>query len=556
MKPRSFFTILATGAIAIFLVAAIGLFWILGRSPLSLLAGGVETYPQATVFIPKQAPAAISLLVNPEKLDALRQLSVPINKRRQSRLEWDELKTNLLAPTGLDYRRDIKPWLGEEITLAITSLDYDRNADNGVQPGYLLATATRDTELAKEFLQISLSKAALAESLDLVFEKYKGVNIISQRSLSPEVNPTIWANAVVGDFVLFANHAEVLRKAIDNAQAVALNLERADFYQAALKTIVQPRIGLAYLNLPGTSAWLDRAAVPETTDKQTLTATLSVKRAGVAAETALIGVKGENDRTPALSEPVKALAYLPSDNIAAIAGTDLADFWQKILAGLNPQTPLAQLVNQLVASIETHLQIDLAQDIFAWVKGEYALALVDAPESEDLGWLFVAENTAREITEEAIAHLDNIAQQQGLSVGQFPVGETDVTAWTKLKTAAKSNSVSLNAEVKGAHTISDKYILLADSLETIAKALDRRDSFLSNPEFQKIVASLPTDNDGYFYINYAEGKPIIERELPIVKAIELAAQSLFAHLKAIALSSQGSQAGVRRATVVFDLNRN
>jgi hypothetical protein len=79
---------------------------------------------------------------------------------------------------------------------------------------------------------------------------------------------------------------------------------------------------------------------------------------------------------------------------------------------------------------------------------------------------------------------------------------------------------------------------------------------LSSPDFQKIVASLPTDNDGYFYINYAEGKPIIERELPIVKAMELAAQSLFAHLKAIALSSQGSQAGVRRATVVFDLNRN
>ncbi|WP_036480108.1 DUF3352 domain-containing protein [Myxosarcina sp. GI1] len=555
MKPRSFFTILTTGAIAVFVVAAVGFFWIIGRSPLSLLGGGVVAYPQAALFISKQAPAAISLLVNPEKLDALRQLSVPISKRRQSRLEWDELKTNLLAQTGLDYRRDIKPWLGEEITLAITSLDYDRNPNNGVQPGYLLATATKDTELAKEFLQISLSEGAISESIDLAYEKYKGVNIIYQRSLAPEANPSIWANAVVGDFVLFANHPEVLRQAINNAQAIDLSLARADFYQTALETIYQPRIGLAYLNLPGVSAWLDKAAVPQTTEKQTLTVTLAVKRAGVAAETALIGVKNESDRTPALSEPVTALSYLPANNVVAVAGTNLDDFWQKIQAGLNPQSPLAQLANQIIASIETPLKIDLAEDIFSWVKGEYALALLSSPENSS-GWLFVAENTASEDITEAIAHLDSLARQQGLSVGEFPVGDTNVTAWTRLKTASKPNSVSLNAEVRGAHAVTDNYVILADSLETVALALDSRNSFLSNPEFQKIVASLPSENDGYVYVNYADGKAFLERELPIIKAIELSAQSLLAHIKAIALSSQGSKAGVRRATVVFELENS
>lgn len=556
MKPRSFFTILATGAIAVFLIAAAGFYWIIAQSPLSLLGGGVETYPQATVFIPKQAPAAISLLVNPEKLDALRQLSVPIGKRRQSRLEWNELKTNLLAQTGLDYSLDIKPWLGEEITLAITSLDYDRNPQNGVQPGYLLATATKDSELAKEFLQISLSQGAISEAIDLVYEQYKGVNIISQRSLSPGVEPSIWANAVVGDFVLFANRPEVLREAINNAQAVDLNLARASYYQTALKSIDLPRIGLAYINLPSASAWLDKAAVPETADRQTLTVTLSVKRAGVAAETALIGVNNESDRTPVLSKPVNALSYLPRNNLVAIAGTDLADFWQKIQAGLNPQTPLAQLVNQIIANVETSLELNLAKDIFAWVKGEYALALVSPSESNNLRWLFVAENTDKEDLDRAIAHLDALARQQGLSVGEFPVSDTNVTAWTRLKTASKSNSISLDAEVKGAHTLKNNYAILADSLETIATALDNHNSFLASSEFQKIVASLPTENDGYVYVNYADGKPFIERELPIIKAIELAAQSLFAHLKAIALSSQGSQAGVRRATVVFELDSN
>ena len=74
----------------------------------------------------------------------------------------------------LNYQRDLQPWLGDEITLAITSLDYDRNLDNGTQPGYLLATATRNTQLAQESLNDFYS-----ELDNLQIQEYKGANIIS-----------------------------------------------------------------------------------------------------------------------------------------------------------------------------------------------------------------------------------------------------------------------------------------------------------------------------------------------------------------------------------------
>ena len=557
MKPRVFFLTLATGAIAFLAVTIWSIYWIVSQSPLSLLSGGVNNYPQATMFVPKQAPAMVSLLVNPEKLGSLRQLGIPINQRKRSRLEWNELKTNLLSKTGLDYQRDIKPWLGEEITLAVTSLDYDRNSENGVQPGYLLATATKDTQLAKEFLQISFSEQAITDDIDLVFEEYKGVSIIYQQSLTTEANPNIWASAVVGNFVLFANQPQVIKEAINNAQAVNLNLDRASYYQSALDTIVQPRIGLAYVNLPGTSAWLDGSSVPETPDiEQTLTVTLSVKRAGLAAETALIGIKGESDRTPALREPVTTLSYLPPENIVAASGENLARLWQQISTGIDPQSPLAQLVNQLLATLETPSGVNLSEDIFAWVKGEYALSVVSLPESNSLGWLFIAktdENTDAEI-DKAIAHLDDLAKQQGLNVGNFQVNNTSITAWTKLKTTSAASSISLNADVKGVYTRIDRYVLFANSLELISQALNRSDSFTSNPRVQKIVASLPDLNDGYLYVDFSRGKTIIEEKLPIVKVIELAGQSLFSHLQAIAITSQGSKNGVRRATIVFSVD--
>ncbi|NJL44907.1 MAG: DUF3352 domain-containing protein, partial [Leptolyngbyaceae cyanobacterium SM2_3_12] len=37
------------------------------------------------------------------------------------------IERTLLANTGLTYSQDIQPWLGEEITAAVVSLDLDKN---------------------------------------------------------------------------------------------------------------------------------------------------------------------------------------------------------------------------------------------------------------------------------------------------------------------------------------------------------------------------------------------------------------------------------------------
>ncbi len=555
MKLRSFLFTLAAGAIALLLIAVITLSWILAQSPLNLLKGGVNTYPQAAMFVPKQAPALVSLLVNPEKLEALRQLAAPISQRRRSHKEWQELKTNLLAQTGLDYQQDIKPWLGDEVTLAITSLDFDRNKDNGIQPGYLLVAQTKDTEQAKEFLQVAYSQREIASNRELKFENYKGVNLTYPNSLTTKPNSGIWASAVVGDFVLFANHPQILREAINNAQAVDLNLSHASYYQEACQTIVEPRIGLAFVNLPAASAWAAKAPMPENpTLEQILTVTLSANLEGLVAQTALIGVKGTPEQTPVLSSPVGALAYVPATSILTAAGVDLEGFWQEIVTGLAPNSPLAQFINRAIASLQEPLGIDLPQDIFSWVRGEYALSLLSNPDNKQLDWLFIAEKTPATEVELALANLDNLAKQRGLSVGNFPVDDTQITAWTKLKTATRQDLVSLNAEVKGAHTDTSKYVILASSVEAIAQALALDgNSLLHSKDFERAVASLPLPNNGYFYIDWQEGKSAFEKNIPLLRVIELSAQSLFSHLRSLTLTSQGSANGIRRATVFLNL---
>ncbi|PSP09674.1 MAG: hypothetical protein BRC50_16995 [Cyanobacteria bacterium SW_11_48_12] len=395
MKLRSFFFALAAVSLVLLLISVGSLYWLLSQSPLTLRGGGITAHPTAAMFVPKQAPLMGSILVNPDRMEAYRQLRANPGERRRSRRELQRLKKSLLNNTGLDYRQDIQPWLGQEITLAVTSLDFDRNQENGAQPGYLLAATAQDAELAREFLQSYFSQQAATGTSDLVFEQYKGVNLIYRHSLTScgekKPCPPSISSAVVGNFVLFANHPKVLRDAINNVQVPDLNLQHSSSYQQTRQTIEQPRIGEAFVNIPAVTAWLADEPASEIPE-QRLTLALSLDPQGLRSETALLGVEGdESNRKPALSEPVEALQYTPASSILTAAGVNLNQVWTKISAGLEGDHSLARLLQQSRRNFQNRFGIDLPEEIFSWVEGEYALSLLPSRD-----WVFVAEKGAEE----------------------------------------------------------------------------------------------------------------------------------------------------------------
>ena len=164
MKSRSFFVYLGLLAVLLLSVGLSSWYSIFARSPLPWLDGGVARTPAAALFVPRQAPLMLSLVVNPEKLEALGLVQTPWGKRRATMKELQQVKTSLLSATGLDYSQQIEPWLGNEISLAVTTLDIDRNPENGVQPGYLLMAEARDPALAKEFLQLAYADQVIAKN--------------------------------------------------------------------------------------------------------------------------------------------------------------------------------------------------------------------------------------------------------------------------------------------------------------------------------------------------------------------------------------------------------
>ncbi|MGG6270594.1 DUF3352 domain-containing protein [Leptolyngbya sp. AN03gr2] len=539
MKFRSFLNSVAAIAVVLVVLATIGFSWIFAQSPLGLLKGSPKSTPTAAMFVPKQAPVMASLLVNPDRLESLRQVVAKPGDRAATRQEFERFTQGVLGNSELDYRRDVRPWLGDEITAAVTSLDIDRDDTNGKEAGYLLALATKDTERSREFLQVFWQKRAIAGT-DLVFEDYKGTKIIHGKVESDSVPITI-ASAVVGrQYVLFANSPKVLRNAINNVQAAELNLENSQEYQQAIGALDRGRIGVVFANLPELAA-LNGKEITDTASSAAIS--LGLDRKGLIAETAIIR---DGTETNLSKQSLEALKYIPAVAPISASGVNLNQLW----SGLSSDGTVSKWVNSPIESLGKRWQINLPQDIFNWVKGEYALAMI--PKEETLDWVFVADKTADPGAESAIARLDELGKAQGITAGIIQIGDQPVSIWTRLDSVKSDKKI--DAEVVGVHTAIGKYEVFTTSMDAMNAVLNAKKNVLANSKtFENAIAGLQKENAGYLYLDWNTAQPILEKQFPILKVAELAGEPIFEHLRSLTVSNYGNRSGVQRGGIFVRL---
>jgi len=331
MKPRSFFTGLALAALLLLMLGLGSGYWIWNQSPLRLLADRPQAQPATLLFVPRQAIATLSLVASPEQLIQLRRATAAPNQRRNAQDELTHLLNSLLAGMQVDYRRDLQPWVGADLTAAVMTLDLDQDSTHDRQPGYLLAIASRDGVKAREFLRSFWQRQA-ATNQKLVFETNHGVTLIyAQRPVverpqppanlpKVEESPTSppdqqsadqqepirlpivarfsraegLVTAAVGDqAVLVANHPAVIREALNAAQASQLSLVQDPSYRSTLKQLPTQRLALATLNLSALTDWLSsRFRLPSDSDQSSLGPRLMINLgadlSGLRLDTALM----------------------------------------------------------------------------------------------------------------------------------------------------------------------------------------------------------------------------------------------------------------------------
>ena len=574
---RPFLIFLAAIALVLLSTAAVGAVWISTNSPVARLqTAQVQLDRSRTVsskaasedslensdadvamFVSRQSPFVLSLLANPDRLEAADLLGVPVSQRNQRRAEWTELQQSLLAETQFSYQRDIQPWLGDRAMLAITTPDIDRDRNNGAQVGYLFAFAPKDAALAKQTMQRFWQRHAKAK--DRLSETYAGVPISYSRATKRV--PLTSASAIVGDrVVLIANSLKVLRDAINTVQVADQSLISSDTYQRAIAQLPKEALGFAFVNLPQLSAWLTGQPPTSNPDRlyDSLLATLNADPVGLVANTLLLPASDTSLPIikPALSAPSGALKFIPAASTVVVTGRNAQQSWAHLQTDLTGYENIAEWLQQPIAQLQQQLAVSLdslPEEVLSGIKGDYAIALLPRPDRAQSDWLFVTRRSPE--TDAALKQLDAIALENRAMTSSFPLetplGTQEVYAWTKLSTRSGKSAnqpVSLDTQVQGMNTTVGDYEIFATSLEAIAQATQAPEaSLLQSDRFQAAIAPLKTPNDGYLYIadtalrQMLKQTPLADRQMPLSQLLD--------HVRSLSLTSYGSQAIGRSGTV-------
>ena len=531
---RPFFTGLAV-VILTLVTVGVGSFWYLtANGPLTLLAGGDRPIAAATAFVPAQSPLTISLLTRPERIVAFEQAVVDSTQRQQARREIDQLKQSLLNSAQIDYDEDIRPWIGSEITFALT--DRDLGADRAGQPGYLtlIEIAPERQRQAREFLQLFWQRQSLVSG-PLRSERVSGVRLLYADSPSPAV-----ASALVGSqFVIFANDIRVLRRSVQVAQTAA-NLAQNRAYRETVDQLPPERIGLAYVN---TEIARDIGRIvtqegAETAPSQFAAVSFSITTSGLVAKARLADPVEPGNESRGLSEPVAALTFLPADSTLALVSTDLSQ--------LAPSLAKVGLSSRVLPDF---LQLGVTTDqtagsptLWDWASSDYALGQVTSDKQTD--WILAVLRDA-----EGIARLDEAADDQSYSAVPVTIGEQTAIAWTRFKARSRRRaSDSLEAEVLGLHLQQDSYEIFASSVAAMEAALNAPQRSLPDVErFTEAIAPLDSIDSGYVYADLMailQQPSAVTQALPLLTLVESAARPLIHHIDTLAATRNGATASL------------
>lgn len=272
----------------------------------------------------------------------------------------DELVQNLLAQSGIDYRRDVKPWLGRQVAVAMPA---------GPDAAPTLLVAVRDLGAAQDALrniEAGRGEAFQASSHD-------GIEIRAAQSV---------AYAFVADTLVLGPDAAAVEAVIDVHGGAESLADRSDF-DAAIARLPADRIAALYLDLEaliGQESRYRSAAGALVVEPQGL-----VLRGRADAPTDDAG----GSARPAASESATLTAWMPADTQVAVAAFDGAELLFSVEAALSDVTAAEGLIQTLQSAralFAFGIGLDLDELLSEVLQGEGGLALqgldADAPSGQ------------------------------------------------------------------------------------------------------------------------------------------------------------------------------
>jgi hypothetical protein len=487
-----------------------------------ILSGGISAYMYlkgsgsssnplgSAKLVPVNALMATYIDTKPESWDRLTKFGTPEAQKIIGK-GLQDFNQQILKDNSISYAADIKPWVGG-VMIAVLPPDNKKtspvNLRTSEEPNILVVVDIKDKIAALNFA----NKLKQQKNVKTQESDYKGEKIIETKGQGEPTYTTVLNN----NHLLFTSNKQAVEKAIDTFKGEASFATKAGANEILSKG-VDVRNSLAQVYIPDYGNMVEKivALNPESPKlpPQTLAQIKQVKSlvAGVGVDDMGLRFKAVVNLDPELNKfqyqttPAKIVGQFPSETFALSSGQGINKSWQTFVAQSKDYPELNQGLQQARTQLKTW-QLDLDQDIFSWMTGEFGIGAIQSNQgllaNLGFGGALVLDTSDRKTAEATFTKLDNLAKQQSLNVANRNIGGKNVTEWQIPQQGALISHGWLDNDTV--------FLAIGGPIaETIAnrkgQALDQSETFKS------VTGSLQTPNAGYFYLDMEKTTTIIER---------------------------------------------
>ncbi|MCC5655972.1 DUF3352 domain-containing protein [Nostoc sp. XA010] len=500
-KPSLVLTLSAAG-----LLIGVGsaAYWLLSqrqRSSSDLLVGAN--------IIPGDALFAVSLTTDPQQWQKLREFGT---KETQAELDRNlvELRDRFLTNNGYDFQKDIAPWVGNDVTMAILApaiaskaapkpVTTNEDAAND-QQSMVMVLPVKNPEIAKNIL----AQPKTLKQGKWIDRIYQGIAIKQSEGQAGE---NFSAALLDGRFLVITDSPKATERAIDAYKNQTSLATTGGFAENFPKIADYQPFGQFYVNVP-TAAKIAAASpnrplpaqvLAQLQNNQGLAGTMTLEAEGIRFK-GVSWLNPNSQRVLAVENKAGQMQNrVPAETLMMLSGGNLQRLWGDyvLTSQGNPLSPIAP--EQFRGGIKSLTTLDLDKDLLSWMKGEFSLSLIPttpkqgSPDDFRLGLLFMVQTKDHNSAEASIKQLDEVMRNQY----QFQVQPAKVAGQPVV------NWVSPYGTLTATHGWLDGDVaFLVVGAPVTDKILPKPNTTLASTiPFQQTVPTEPNPTNGQFFLD-------------------------------------------------------
>ena len=500
-----------------FLIPAVGAALVLGGVGVATYlflkggpSGNISDALGSAKLVPDEAIMTAYISTDPSVWSSLEAFGTPEAQKLLTQ-GLEDFKSDFTKDSNLSYEKDLKPWLGGVMFAVLppnSTQPAQSTSQSGAEPNLLMVIGVKDKLAALEFSK----KFKSQKNVKITEIDYKGEKITETIKSKAEPN----YSTILNDRVIFGINKQSVQQAIDTYKGEAsfaskpgadklfnqnINLENT------LVQVYVPDYAETVKQLIATnpSSQIPPQTLEQLKQVKSMVGAIGVDDVGIRMKaTANLDAQITQYQYP--NSASNLVNLFPVNTILSANGKGLKDLWSAFVKQSDNNPEFKQTLQQTRTQLQS-VNIDLDKDIFGWMDGEFALALIPANQgvlaNTGFGGALVFDTSDRKTAQGTLDKINNIAQDRlPISIGKGKVGDQDVTQWQIPGQGALVTQGWLDNDTV--------FMAVGDSVaKVIATPKDK--SLKNSNSFQAIAGSLQQPNSGYFYLNMDESMKIFNR---------------------------------------------